>query len=139
MEEDGFRVVTDHAGGFDKFDNRFGKDPDAEDGKTAEDYESELPKKKKKSLTHDNFYRFQVKNNAAMRKLLVEILVFKLFIEAIGYQHFKNPKYHDASESVIGLKIQDLKKGFQEDVQKLQELRKKKAIQSKTYNEEDDE
>ncbi len=64
MEEDGFRVVTDHAGGFDKFDNRFGRD---EDGKNAEDYEALLPKKKKKSLQHDNFYRFQVKNNAAMR------------------------------------------------------------------------
>lgn len=121
MEEDGFRVVTDHAGGFNKFENQFGRE---EDEKDAEDYESELPKKKKKSLNHDNFYRFQVKNNAAM--------------QAIGYQHFKNPKYHDASESVIGLKIQDLKKGFQDDVQKLKELRKRKALQNQT-NDEDDE
>jgi len=121
MEEDGFRVVADHAGGFDKFDNRFGRED--EDGKTAEDYENELPKKKKKSLQQDNFYRFQVKNNAAM--------------QAIGYQHFKNPKYHDAGENVIGMKIQDLKKGFQQDVAKLRELRQKKAL--KNQGNDDDE
>jgi len=42
---------------------------------------------------------------------------------------------------VIGLKVQDLKKGFQEDVQKLQELRKKKAVQNKSFaaDDQDDE
>jgi len=122
MEEDGFRVVMDHAGGFNKFDNGFGRED--EDGKTAEDYENELPKKKKKSLQQDNFYRFQVKNNAAM--------------QAIGYQHFKNPKYHDAGENVIGMKIHDLKKGFQEDVAKLKELRKKKAIKNQVNDDGDE-
>ena len=58
MEEDGFTVVTDHTGDVKKFEKSFGVDTNEEE---------EYPvRKKKKTLIHDDFYRFQVKNKEFM-------------------------------------------------------------------------
>jgi len=110
MEEDGFVMVKDFTGGYDKFTRTAGKEDD-EENKDELDY---APRKKKKTLVHDDFYRFQVKNNAAMKSM--------------GYEHFKNFRNKN-NDDVVGLKLNDLKKGFQSDIQKLNELRKKKAME----------